>query len=180
MSRIGKDPVVIPDKVDVKVEGARVMVKGPNGQLEYTFTDKVHIELDGNKAVVVKPSDESMQARGLWGTTRTLINNMVLGVSQGFKKELEFSGVGYKVAAKGRVLNLNLGYSHPINYELPEGINAKVIKNVIEISGSNKELVGFVAAKVRSFRPPEPYKGKGIKYIDEIIIRKAGKTGSKK
>ncbi len=179
MSRIGKNPVIIPDKVDVKVDGANVSVKGPNGQLEYTFTDLVDIKHNG-KEVLVTPVNGTKKARCLWGTTRTLINNMVVGVSQGFKKELEFSGVGYKVVAKGRVLNLNLGYSHPIDYDLPEGVNAKVIKNVIEISGSDKELVGFVAAKIRSFRPPEPYKGKGIKYIDETIIRKAGKAGGKK
>lgn len=116
----------------------------------------------------------------MWGTARTIVNNMVVGVTSGFTKSLEFSGVGYKAVAKGNELVLNLGYSHPIVYVLPEGTTAKVVKNVINISGCNKELVGFVAAKVRSFRPPEPYKGKGIKYSDERIIRKAGKTGAKK
>lgn len=179
MSRIGKNPVVIPDKVDVKVNGANVIVKGPNGQLEYTFTDKVAIELK-DKEVVVSPADESKEARSLWGTTRSLIDNMVTGVTTGFTKSLEFNGVGYKAAVKGDILNLSLGYSHPIDYKLPEGISAKVNKNVIEVSGANKELVGFAAAKIRSFRPPEPYKGKGIKYTDEHIIRKAGKSGGKK
>ncbi len=179
MSRIGKVPVTIPDKVEVKIDGAHVSVKGPNGQLEYTFTDKVEIVKD-DKEVLVKPINESKESRSLWGTTRTLINNMVVGVTDGFTKSLEFNGVGYKAAVKGRVLNLNLGYSHPIDYELPEGVDAKVNKNIIDITGTNKELVGFVAAKVRSFRPPEPYKGKGIKYSDERIIRKAGKTGAKK
>ena len=178
MSRIGKNPVVIPEKVEVKVEGAFVSVKGPNGNLEYTFTDKVKIDLNG-KEVQVNPVDESKLSRSLWGTTRTLINNMVVGVSTGFTKTLEFNGVGYKAAVKGSAIELNLGYSHPIVYELPEGISAKVTKNVIDVSGSNKELVGFTAAKIRSFRPPEPYKGKGIKYIDEVIIKKAGKTGGK-
>lgn len=179
MSRIGKNPVVIPEKVDVKVDGAHVSVKGPNGALEYTFTKFVTIEKKDNE-VQVNPIDQSKNARSLWGTTRTLINNMVVGVSKGFQKDLEFNGVGYKAAAKGKSLLLNLGYSHPIDYVLPEGVSAKVIKNVIELTGCDKELVGFAAAKIRSFRPPEPYKGKGIKYADEHIIRKAGKTGAKK
>jgi len=178
MSRIGKNPVVVPDKVEVKVNGTAVSVKGPKGQLDYTFNDKVTIALEG-KEVTVKPVDESKFARSMWGTARTLINNMCVGVSEGFTKGLEFNGVGYKAAVKGTDLELNLGYSHPITYALPEGISAKVTKNVIEISGCDKELVGFVAAKVRSFRPPEPYKGKGVKYTDEHIIRKAGKTGGK-
>ncbi|MAF76570.1 MAG: 50S ribosomal protein L6 [Halobacteriovoraceae bacterium] len=179
MSRIGKLPVVVPEKVDVKINGAEVSVKGPNGSLDYTFTDKVKIELK-DKEVLVTPVDESKEARSLWGTTRTLINNMVTGVTTGFTKTLEYNGVGYKAAVSGSTITLNLGYSHPIEYALPEGVAAKVDKNRIDISGSNKELVGFVAAKIRSFRPPEPYKGKGVKYADERIIRKAGKTGGKK
>jgi large subunit ribosomal protein L6 len=179
MSRIGKMPVGVPDKVEVKVNGAHVAVKGPNGQLEYTFNDDVKIELK-DKEVLVTPVDESKRARSMWGTARTLVNNMVTGVSTGFTKSLEFNGVGYKAAVSGNTLTLNLGYSHPIEYTLPEGVSAKVTKNAIDISGANKELVGFVAAKVRSFRPPEPYKGKGVKYADEHIVRKAGKTGAKK
>lgn len=178
MSRIGKNPVVIPEKVEVKVNGSLVSVKGPNGQLEYNFTEFVGIELK-DKTVVVTPADESTKARALWGTTRTLISNMVVGCSTGFKKSLVFTGVGYKAAAKGDTLVLNLGFSHPINYLLPKGVTAKVTKNEIDLSGCNKELVGFAAAKIRSFRPPEPYKGKGVRYSDEHIIRKAGKTGSK-
>jgi large subunit ribosomal protein L6 len=179
MSRIGKMPVGVPDKVEVKVNGSHVAVKGPNGQLEYTFTDSVNIVLK-DKEVTVTPIDNTKKSLSLWGTTRTLINNMVTGVSQGFTKSLEYTGVGYKAAVSGNMLTLSLGYSHPIEYALPAGVSAKVTKNVIDISGANKELVGFVAAKVRSFRPPEPYKGKGVKYIDEHIIRKAGKTGGKK
>tara|TARA_R110002072_G_scaffold534_1_gene3396 strand:+ start:7373 stop:7912 length:540 start_codon:yes stop_codon:yes gene_type:complete len=179
MSRIGKNPVVVPDKVEVKVDGSHVSVKGPNGQLEHTFNDTVSIEMNG-KEVTVKPVNDSIPSRSMWGTARSLINNMVVGVSEGFTKTLEFNGVGYKAVSQGQVLVLSLGYSHPINYELPAGISAKVTKNVIDISGANKELVGFVAAKVRSFRPPEPYKGKGVKYADEVIIRKAGKAGGKK
>ena len=179
MSRIGKMPVVLPEKVEFKLDGMSVSVKGPKGQLSYTFPNCVKIEMK-DKAVVVTPSSDSAESKSMWGTTRTLIGNMVTGVSEGFVKSLQFTGVGYKAALKGRVLNLNLGYSHPINYELPEGVDAKVGKNEIDILGCDKELVGFVAAKVRSFRPPEPYKGKGIRYKDEHIIRKAGKTGGKK
>lgn len=179
MSRIGKMPVAVPDKVDVKIDGNNVTVKGPNGQLEYSFATNVNIELK-DKEVIVTPIDESKSARSMWGTARTLINNMVTGVSAGFTKSLEYTGVGYKASVSGTTLTLNLGYSHPIDYELPTGVSAKVEKNRIDITGANKELVGFVAAKVRSFRPPEPYKGKGIKYTDEHIIRKAGKTGGKK
>lgn len=179
MSRIGKMPVGVPDKVEVKVNGSNVTVKGPNGQLEYTFADNVNIELK-DKEVLVTPINETKKSISMWGTARTLINNMVVGVTTGFTKSLEYNGVGYKAAVSGNTLTLNLGYSHPIEYTLPEGVSAKVTKNVIDISGANKELVGFVAAKVRSFRPPEPYKGKGVKYADEHIIRKAGKTGGKK
>ena len=178
MSRIGKEPVVVPEKVQVKLDGNAVSVKGPKGELAYTFIDNVKIEMkDGN--VQVNPVDESKAARSMWGTTRTLINNMVVGVSEGFTKNLEFNGVGYKAAVSGSKITLNLGFSHPIDYNLPEGVAAKVTKNVIELSGCDKELVGFVAAKIRSFRPPEPYKGKGVKYADERIVRKAGKTGAK-
>lgn len=178
MSRVGKLPVEIPEKVDVKANGAVISVKGPNGQMEIDFKSLVNVNIDG-KEVKVTPIDESKEARAMWGTARQLINNMVVGCSKGFTRSLEFNGVGYKAAVKGSTLTLNLGYSHPIDYPLPEGISAKVTKNVIDISGCDKELVGFVAAKVRSFRPPEPYKGKGIKYSDEHIIRKAGKSGGK-
>lgn len=179
MSRIGKQPVTVPEKVQVSVTPDLVTVKGPNGQLQYKLTKFVTVKQEGNQ-VLVGPSDESTRSRAMWGLTRTLIHNMVTGVTTGFTKNLEFNGVGYKAAVAGNKLTLNLGYSHPIEYTLPEGVSAKVNKNVIEISGANKELVGFVAAKVRSFRPPEPYKGKGIKYATETIIRKAGKTGGKK
>lgn len=179
MSRIGKKPVAVPEKVDVKVDGLHVAVKGPNGSLERTFAAGVNIALE-EKNVVVTLAEENNKTRALWGMTRTLISNMVDGVTKGFTRTLEFNGVGYKAAVKGTTLTLNLGYSHPIDYELPEGVSAKVTRNVIELSGINKELVGFAAAKIRSFRPPEPYKGKGIRYSDEVIIRKAGKTGAKK
>jgi len=179
MSRIGKKPIGIPDKVEVKVNGNTVDIKGPKGQLSYTFHKQVKIE-KAEKALNVAPANDSTEARSLWGMSRTLLGNMVTGVTTGFIKSLEFNGVGYKAAVSGSTLTLNLGYSHPIDYALPKGIEAKVNKNVIEIHGSDKELVGFVAAQVRSFREPEPYKGKGLKYTDETIIRKAGKTGAKK
>ena len=178
MSRVGRNPVVLEEKVNVKIDGSNVAVSGPLGQLNYTFTDFVKIE-QKDKTIVVTPVDESNQAKALWGTRRAVINNMVVGVSKGFSKVLEINGVGYKAAAAGSKLTLNLGYSHPIEFNLPQGIKAKVSGKNLEISGFDKELVGLVAAKVRSFRPPEPYKGKGIKYIDEIIKRKAGKTGAK-
>lgn len=179
MSRIGKSPVGIPDKVEVKINGLSVDVKGPKGQLSYTFRPEVKLAQEG-KEIQVSPVDESTTARAMWGLSRTLLNNMITGVTTGFTKSLEFNGVGYKAVVNGSTLTLNLGYSHPIDYALPKGIEAKVNKNVIEFSGCDKELVGFVAAKVRSFREPEPYKGKGLKYTDETIIRKAGKTGGKK
>lgn len=178
MSRIGKVPVNIPEKVEVAIVGNIVTVKGAKGTLTHSLNDKVAVTLEG-KAIVVKPKDDSAEARSQWGTARTLVGNMVTGVSVGFVKSLEFNGVGYKAAVNGNVLNLSLGYSHTIDFPLPAGVTAKVNKNQIDIEGSNKELVGQVAAKVRSFREPEPYKGKGVKYLDEKIIRKAGKAGGK-
>ncbi|MGZ3789071.1 MAG: 50S ribosomal protein L6 [Bacteriovorax sp.] len=178
MSRIGKVPVNIPEKVEVTISNNVVTVKGTKGTLTHKLNDNVVVTMEG-KAITVKPKDESAEARSQWGTARTLVNNMVVGVSAGFVKSLEFNGVGYKAAVSGNVLNLSLGYSHTIDYPLPVGITAKVNKNQIDIEGSNKELVGQVAAKVRSFREPEPYKGKGVKYLDEKIIRKAGKAGGK-
>lgn len=178
MSRIGNVPVTVPEKVNVKIDGVHVAVKGPKGQLEYAFSDKVGIELK-DKTIVISPKGDDKKSRALWGTTRSLINNMVIGVSEGFTRVLEMNGIGYKATVKGRMLELNLGYSHPIQYEVPKGIDVKVNKNVIELSGCDKEMLGLVSAKIRSFRPPEPYKGKGIKYRDEIIVRKAGKTAVK-
>lgn len=178
MSRIGKVPVNIPEKVEVNIANGVVTVKGTKGTLTHKLNSNVIAKLEG-KTITVSPKDESAEARSQWGTARTLVNNMVVGVSTGFVKSLEFNGVGYKAAVSGSTLNLSLGYSHTIDFPLPAGITAKVNKNQIDIEGSNKELVGQVAAKVRSFREPEPYKGKGVKYLDEKIIRKAGKAGGK-
>ena len=179
MSRIGKLPIVIVDKVKVSINDNVISVDGPNGSLKYDIHSSVDVCLDGN-TVIVKPKGEDKLSLSMWGTSRTLINNMVIGVSSGFTKSLEFNGVGYKASVSGNTLNLSLGYSHPIAYELPSGIKASVVKNIINVSGADKALVGFVAAKVRSFRKPEPYKGKGVRYTDEVIIRKAGKSGAKK
>ncbi|PIP92683.1 MAG: 50S ribosomal protein L6 [Bdellovibrio sp. CG12_big_fil_rev_8_21_14_0_65_39_13] len=179
MSRIGKEPIAIPEKVEIKIQGVNVSIKGPNGQMAMDMNKLVKVEVK-DKVITVNPIDESKEARSQWGTARTLVSNMVTGVTKGFTKSLEFNGVGYKAAVNGTTLTLNLGYSHPIDYKLPTGITAKVTKNVIDLTGFDKELVGFVAAKVRSFRPPEPYKGKGLKYTTETIIRKAGKAGAKK
>lgn len=178
MSRIGKQPITVPEKVNVNLDGALIKVKGPKGELDFTISPEIDVKLEDGK-INVSANKETKKAKSLWGLTRTLVNNMVVGVTDGFTKSLEFNGVGYKAAVKGDTLTLNLGYSHPIDYKLPEGVEAKVEKNTISISGCSKELVGFVAAKIRTFRPPEPYKGKGIKYSDEVIIRKAGKTAAK-
>ncbi len=179
MSRIGKYPIDVPEKVDIKIEDETIVVKGPIGTIERKFNKYVKVELKDRK-IVVEPRGNDSKSRAMWGTTRSIINNLVQGVSVGFTKKLEFNGVGYKAAVKGNVLNLNLGYSHPIDYKIPKEANIKVNKNVIEITSCDKELVGFIAAKIRSFRKPEPYKGKGMKYIDERIIRKAGKSAAKK
>ena len=180
MSRIGKAPINVPDKVEVAINGTEIAVKGPKGELKLNHHPLISVTKE-DKVITVKPAAESdAQAKALWGLTRTLVSNMVTGVTVGFTKKLEFNGVGYKAAVSGDTLTLNLGYSHPIDFKLPKGITAKAAKNEIEIEGIDKELVGFVAAKVRSFRKPEPYKGKGIRYADEVIIRKAGKTGGKK
>ena len=176
MSRVGKMPVIIPEKVEVQIQGSCVSMKGPKGVMEKTFSNAVHI--DKQESVIVV-STKNTGHNAIWGTTRSLIDNMAIGVSEGFVKKLEFNGVGYKVMVKGTTLQLNLGYSHPIEYKLPEGVAAKVNKNIIEISGIDKALIGFVAAKIKSFRPPDPYKGKGIKYVDEVILRKAGKAAAK-
>ncbi len=179
MSRIGKQPILLPEKVDIKIDGGSIKIKGPKGELHKSFSCLVKVELK-DKAVNVKPLNDSRESRGLWGVTRTMISNMVTGVSVGFKKSLEFNGVGYKAAVSGSTLNLSLGFSHQIDHKLPLGVKAIINKNIIELEGADKELIGQIAATIRSYRPPEPYKGKGLKYLDEKIKRKAGKTGAKK
>ena len=177
MSRVGKKPISIPSGVECKVNGSRVDIKGPKGQLVRDMHPNMKIELKGNAVTVSRPTDGRLD-RSLHGLTRTLINNMVLGVSTGYSKQLNIVGVGYKVALKGKDLDLNLGHSHAINYPAPKGIEFDVDgkKNTVVVKGINKELVGQTAAEIRGFRPPEPYKGKGVMYSTEKIIRKAGKA----
>jgi len=175
MSRIGKMPIEIPQKVKVVITGPSVKVEGPLGAAERTFRG-VKFASDGNK-IDVTPVDQSRTARALWGLSRTLLSNMVTGVSKGFSRVLEINGVGYRAEVKGSELTLTLGKSHPVIFELPKGIKAEVEKQIIlKLSGTDKELLGQTAAKIRSFRPPEPYKGKGVKYQEETIRRKAGKA----
>ena len=181
MSRIGKLPITVPAGVDVTIgSNNEVTVKGPKGTLSRTLHKDMTITLEGGVITVTRPSDEKTH-RSLHGLTRTLINNMVVGVTEGFKKELEINGVGYRAALQGKDLNLTLGYSHPVVYTPQEGVTIEVpAPNKIIVSGANKEMVGEAAAKIREYRLPEPYKGKGIKYVDEYIRRKEGKTGAKK
>ena len=179
MSRIGRLPVVIPAGVTVDVkEGNDVTVKGPKGTLERTFVPQIGIEVKENEVIVTRPDDKK-ENKALHGLTRALIHNMVVGVSEGFKKVLEVNGVGYKAQKQGKKLVLSLGYSHPVEMEDPEGIESAVEGNKITVSGISKEKVGQYTAEIRGKRPPEPYKGKGIKYSDEFIRRKVGKTGKK-
>lgn len=176
MSRIGKKPVQIPAGVTVTVNGSNVHVKGPKGELDRTFSDLVTIKEEGEE-ILVSVNDESREANAQHGLTRTLIHNMVLGVSEGFVKQLELTGVGYRVALKGKDLDLSLGYSHPVIYKAPENITFEVPDNThINVKGISKEQVGQVAAEIRMKRPPEPYKGKGIHYEGEHIRRKLGKA----
>jgi large subunit ribosomal protein L6 len=175
MSRIGKQPIELPQKVKLSITGPTVKVEGPLGALQRTFRG-VKFENDGKK-VTVEPVDQSRFARALWGLSRTLLSNMVTGVSKGFERVLEINGVGYRAEVKGSEVTLTLGKSHPVIFNLPTGIKAEVDKQtVLKLSGVDKELLGQTAAKIRSFRPPEPYKGKGIKYQEETIRRKAGKA----
>ncbi len=178
MSRIGKLPIEIPTNVEVKlVEGNFITVKGPKGTLERKLVDDMNIAVEEGQVVVTRPSDLKRH-KALHGLTRTLIFNMVVGVTEGYTKTLEINGVGYRAAKKGKVLNLTLGYSHPVDMEDPEGVTSTVEgQNKIIVSGIDKEKVGQFAAEIRAKRPPEPYKGKGIKYSDERIRRKVGKTG---
>ena len=177
MSRIGKLPVVVPQGVTVEIkDGNTVSVKGPKGTLERTFAPAMGIELKDNEIIVTRPDDKK-ENKSLHGLTRALINNMVVGVHTGFTKVLEVNGVGYKAQKQGNKLVLSLGYSHPVEMVDPEGLESAVDGNKITVSGISKEKVGQYAAEIRGKRPPEPYKGKGIKYADEIIRRKVGKTG---
>jgi large subunit ribosomal protein L6 len=175
MSRIGKRPVPLPAGVTATTEGETLSVKGPKGQLQLQMRDEISYEI-GDDGILVKPANDTKQARAFWGMQRTLVDNLVTGVTEGFSKTLEISGVGYRAQAQGRNLRLQLGYSHDVNFPVPEGIEVKTPdQNTVEISGIDKQQVGQVAAEIRRWRKPEPYKGKGIKYRGEYIFRKEGK-----
>jgi large subunit ribosomal protein L6 len=179
MSRVGKKPISIPEKVNVSLKDRLVTVKGSKGTLARTIHEDVDLKVEDNLIqVVIKAQDR--KSRALQGLTRSLVNNMVTGVSSGFERVLEINGIGYRAEVKGQALVLNLGYSNPVNFELPEGVSASVDRNtIIKLTAIDKEKLGQTAASIRELRPPEPYKGKGIKYAEERIIRKAGKTGTK-
>jgi large subunit ribosomal protein L6 len=177
MSRVVKNPIEIPAAVEVSVKGARVSVKGPKGSLERTFDERVNVEVENGVATLTRVDDER-ESRALHGLSRALLANMVEGVNNGYSKELQAVGVGYRAALKGSSLELQLGFSHPVNVDAPDGITFEVPEPTkIIISGIDKQLVGQVAADIRKIRPPEPYKGKGLRYSDEQVRRKAGKAG---
>jgi large subunit ribosomal protein L6 len=175
MSRIGKRPVAVPSGITANVAGQTVKVKGPKGTLEVVLHDDVSVKLDDGR-IKIDPRNETKRARAQWGTSRTLIANLIAGVTKGFEQRLEINGVGYRAAVQGKNLQLALGYSHDVVYQIPEGIAITVPKPTeITITGNDSQRVGQVAAEIRSYRPPEPYKGKGVKYSDEFIFRKEGK-----
>jgi large subunit ribosomal protein L6 len=178
MSRIGKLPIELPDKVSAQLNGDRIVVQGPKGKLEFPFDQRATVQIDG-KTVIVERPDDTRASRAVHGMVRAIIANAVRGVSEGYTRKLEINGVGYRAEAKGREIHLSLGYSHPVVYKLPEGVEAKTpAPTQIVLEGIDKQVVGMAAAQVRSLRPPEPYKGKGIKYAEEHIRRKVGKTGA--
>jgi large subunit ribosomal protein L6 len=175
MSRIGKKPISIPSGVTANIEGQTVKVKGPKGALQVVLPDEVAVKMDAG-AVKVDPRNETKRARAMWGTSRTLVSNLVTGVTKGFEKKLEITGVGFRAALQGKNLQIALGYSHDVIYPIPEGITIAAPKPTeILVTGIDKQKVGQVAAEIRAFRPPEPYKGKGVKYAGEYIFRKEGK-----
>lgn len=174
MSRIGKQPIIIPKEAAVKVENGKISVKGPKGELSYKTRPEIKAEIkDGS--IIVSPISETKKTSAFWGLTRALINNMVNGVTQGYEKRLEIEGIGFKALLDGKDLVLSLGFTHPVSVKAPDGVQFKVEKNVIVISGFDKDLVGRTAARIRSLKKPEPYKGKGIRYQGEVVRRKAGK-----
>lgn len=179
MSRIGKQVINIPKGLDVSLQGTKIVFKNAKMQKELETHDRVEISIkDGILSFGLKDS-QNLQAKAFWGTYRALANNIIIGLTSGFTKQLEINGVGYKATIKGKVLELMLGYSHPINYDIPDGIEMSLDKNILTIKGTDKQQVGQIASEIRAFRAPEPYKGKGVKYMDEVILRKAGKTAKK-
>lgn len=179
MSRIGKLPIVLDTGTQVKIEDGFILVNGKKGELKQKLHEAVQVDVKDNKVVVSVANPENKKQKAFWGLFRSLIKNMVFGVENGFEKKLEINGVGYRASISGQKLTLNVGYSHPVEFTLPKGIEANVEKNIITISGIDKQLVGEVSAQIRKVRKPEPYKGKGIKYLDEVIRRKEGKAATK-
>lgn len=178
MSRVGKKPVEIPEKTKISYKDRVFTVEGAKGKLSRTIHPAVDLQID-DKVITVTMEKETRENQALQGLTRSLVDNMVTGVSKGFERSLEINGIGYRAEVKGNSVVLNLGYSHPVDFPLPDGITAAVDRSIIKLSGFDKELLGQTAAKIRQLRPPEPYKGKGVKYVEEYIQRKAGKTGTK-
>jgi len=177
MSRVGKRPVNIASGIDVSLDGTCLVAKKGNLEKRLETHGRVEINIDGSEVIFTRVGEEKQDA-AYWGTYRALFSNIIVGLDKGYSKSLEINGVGYRAAVQGKSLNLQLGHSHPISYDIPEGLEVKVDKNIITIAGTDKQLVGQAAAEVRSFRPPEPYKGKGVKYTDEHIIIKAGKAAA--
>ena len=177
MSRVGKQPVTVANGIDVSVDGTALVAKKGNLEKRLETYGRVGISIDGNEVTFSKVG-EAKESAAFWGTYRALFANIIEGLDKGFQKSLEINGVGYRAAVQGKTLNLQLGFSHPIDFPIPEGVEITVEKNLIHIKGTDKQTIGQVAAEIRSFRPPEPYKGKGVKYTDEIIVRKAGKSAS--
>jgi len=177
MSRVGKQPVTVANGIDVSLDGTELVAKKGNLEKRLETHGRVGISIEGSEVTFAKVG-EAKESAAFWGTYRALFANIIEGLDKGFKKSLEINGVGYRAAVQGKTLNLQLGFSHPIEYAIPEGVEVTVEKNVIHISGTDKQTIGQVAAEIRSFRPPEPYKGKGVKYTDEVIVRKAGKSAS--
>ncbi len=178
MSRVGKQPVGIPDKAKVTYKDRIITVEGEKGKLTRTVHPAIDLDIK-DKVITVTMEIDNRNGHALQGLTRSLVNNMMIGVSKGFERSLELNGIGYRAEAKGKSIVFNIGYSKPVNFELPNGISAAIDKSIIKLSGIDKELLGRTAASIRKLRPPEPYKGKGIKYVEERIQRKAGKTGTK-
>lgn len=176
MSRVGRKPLAIPSGVELKVDGSVISAKGPKGSLSLTVDPRVKVAVEGGELNVTVNDPENVKQRALWGLSRRLIENMVVGVSKGYTKQLEVNGVGFKVSAQGKNLKLDVGFSHEVDFTVPDALNLTVEKNVITLTGIDKQLIGEIAAQIRAIRKPEPYKGKGIKYMEEVIQRKAGKA----
>ncbi len=180
MSRIGKLPISLPQGVKAKLSGSEVFVEGPKGKLSQKFLNKkVKVDISEKEIIVSSLDEKSREGKAYWGLYRSLFNNLVIGVSVGFEKKLQINGVGYRASISGNNLTLNLGYSHPVEFVVPEGIDATIEGNIITIAGLDKQLVGETAARIRKTRKPDVYKGKGVKYLDEVLIKKEGKTAAK-